>query len=240
MAGLPIYDALYPDLVSAGGLAPAFQQSLDRMGATLNVIGLGKSEFSVYVRVDLGTRSAHLTVAIHERLFLFDLWRDGVWFGTGLTPDLGEVAFIAKRWVQESCSVNDIEQMPLVRLTEGAKVFDEGREVEARWNSFLTGKYRDNEYSEFISLASQQPALRMLFPYTSHITVCFSRCTGYPYSNDCPHVTPIGQGQFEVRMSGFDGLGVGDAAFAVNLVLKLLSPNSGPAKRGTANSPKDA
>lgn len=240
MAEIPISEALYPDLVRAGGLVPAFQKALDTNGAALNVTEVEKTQFSVYAHVYLGTRSAHLTVAVQGRWFVFDLWRDGVWFASGQSPDLAEVAFITKRWVQESCSVDDIAQMPTVRLTDGAKAFDEGNEVEARWNSFLTGNYRDDEYSDFILLASQQPALRMLFPYTSHLTVQFSRCTGYPYSNDCPHVTPIGKGQFQVGMHGSGNLGVGDAAFAVNLVLELLPANAGPAIRGTAISLKGA
>lgn len=45
---------------------------------------------------------------------------------------------------------------------------------------------------EFIDLASKDDLLNKLFPFTSLYTLCFSKCTGFPFdTNDLPNVTPI-------------------------------------------------
>lgn len=74
-----------------------------------------------------------------------------------------------------------------------------------------------------------------LFPYTSLWTLCFSRCTGYPFTKDTPTVTPIAdKQQYLVRASDGMELGAGSASEALKMVLEHLPKDIGPAVRGTS------
>src|SRR5258708_4271848 len=98
------------------------------------------------------------------------------------------------------------------------------------------------------------PVLRRLFPFTSLVWLCFSRCTGYPFSGDCPSVcssrwipdlaarpTPeqraaLGSEKpYTVADSKGRFLGEGNAAEAIELIVRHLPPNCGPAVQGTAD-----
>lgn len=103
-----------------------------------------------------------------------------------------------------------------------------------------------------VEKAMETPALRQLFPYASHVWLCFSRCTGYPFSGDCPHVCssrwiptmearPSNEQRedlgpvkaYTVADAKGKFLGEGDAAEAIELVVRNLPPNCGPAVHGT-------
>jgi len=236
MGAPPVKREFYSDIVDAGGLVAAVQQSLDRNGSPVSATGIPESQFPTYARVELEDRFSQVYVAAEERLFLFDIWRDGVMYGSGRTSDIDEMAAAIAHWVGDRCSVAEIGQLACIELTEAASVYDNGKEVDHWWNMYLsdTDPYL-RDLIPFIRLAAQQPVLRDLFPYTSHSTFCFSRCTGYPFSYDCPNVTPVGKGQFRVNGHGGQALGTGTAEAAVSLVLENLPLNCGPAIRGTAD-----
>ncbi|WP_408630726.1 DUF6193 family natural product biosynthesis protein [Micromonospora coxensis] len=75
-----------------------------------------------------------------------------------------------------------------------------------------------------------------LFPFLSHNTLRFSRCTGYPYSADVPHVEPTHGNRFRVVAPGgslvVEGANARDAAAAA--VASSLPPGFPPAVAGTA------
>jgi hypothetical protein len=90
--------------------------------------------------------------------------------------------------------------------------------------------------------AAEQPALRMLFPFTSHYVLRFGRCTGYPYTWDLPMIEPTGADSYRVWDGGTNpnisegrllAAGV-DLREAVATVVAALPENSGPAIAGTA------
>src|SRR5262249_37534363 len=93
-----------------------------------------------------------------------------------------------------------------------------------------------------VEKAMAVPALRRLFPFTSLYSLCFSRCTGYPFSGDCPSAAPAGdirRGAADPRFRVTDAkgglLGEGTAAEAVEWLVQHLPPNCGPAVQGTAD-----
>jgi hypothetical protein len=129
-----------------------------------------------------------------------------------------------------------------VRAESEAVFFERGEEVERRWQRYLSNPamlYGIEALGDFIKAAAARPELRQLFPYTSLHTFCFSRCTGFPYTEDTPRVTPSRDG-YVVRLakSALDPrpllLGRGDAETAADLVVKHLPPGCGPAVAGTA------
>lgn len=99
--------------------------------------------------------------------------------------------------------------------------------------------------------------LNKLFPFTSLYTLCFSRCTGYPYdTDDLPNVTPKQfenfapikgvksitvqdrnklETQFVVTKNKSEYLGEGNAAEALKIVKENLPENIQPARKGTAD-----
>lgn len=235
MSEPPIKGELYSDVIAAGGLVAAVQQSLDRNESPLTATGIAESRFPTYARIELRERFSQIYVAAEERLFLFDIWRDGVMYGNGRTSDIDEMTNAITEWVGNNLTVAEIGQLSCIQLVDSAHVYDNGSEVEHRWVAYLSDSDSClRELMPFIRLAARQPALRGLFPYTSHSTFCFSRCTGYPFSYDCPHVTPDTNGHVTVGKHGGQTLGTGDAAVAVSLVLENLPANCGPAIRGTA------
>jgi hypothetical protein len=86
-----------------------------------------------------------------------------------------------------------------------------------------------------IVAARKSQELCQLFPFTSHQCLCLSRCTGYPYSGDCPHAVPIKRGEYQVFEASGNVVGSGDAERAVQLLVQHLPPNCGPATKGTAH-----
>jgi hypothetical protein len=132
-------------------------------------------------------------------------------------------------------------------------------EVERKWQSLLSHVRSDKYKSELLPLvekAIEVPVLRRLFPFTSLSALCFSRCTGFPYSHDCPSACPsnraILQGYmtpeqraaigstklYTVADSKGQFIGQGDALEAIDLIVRHLPPNCGPAIQGTADDLK--
>jgi hypothetical protein len=87
-----------------------------------------------------------------------------------------------------------------------------------------------------VEAAYAQPRLRVLFPFTSHHDLHFSRCTGYPYSRDVPFIQHLPSGRYLVS-GPLRGSVIGEAddpAGAVALVVASLPVGCGPTVAGTA------
>lgn len=87
-----------------------------------------------------------------------------------------------------------------------------------------------------IKAAMKRPELRQLFPYTSLTQLCFSRTTGYPFTNDCPVIVPQGDGRYFVCMpNSQEFIGEGTVDEVIEMAVRHLPPNCGPAINGTAD-----
>ena len=78
------------------------------------------------------------------------------------------------------------------------------------------------------------PLLRQLFPYTSHATLCFSTCTGYPYSAEIPCIEPSEDGYVLRTLAGQVIGRAANAQIAIELLLAHVPAQTGPAVAGTA------
>ncbi|MEU4220785.1 DUF6193 family natural product biosynthesis protein [Actinoplanes sp. NPDC026623] len=116
--------------------------------------------------------------------------------------------------------------------------------VETRWTIYRQSAppYVDHA---LIEAAYAEPRLRALFPFHSHRSLNFSRCTGFPYTHDVPVITPVA-GRY--RVTGWEtrsprgpaDIGeTGDPRDAVALVVANLPPGCGPAVAGTADDLAD-
>lgn len=228
---------LYPDLVEQGGLANALRAALREIGSQLSVSELDKSvRLVVYARVEWGPRFSQVYVGAEKRMFGFDFWNQGVCLAYGATPEILEVARSIDKWVASSCTTAELASaFRFVQVEPAAAAYERGEEVEMRWQEYLASLAETlPELRAFVTAAAAEPKLRQLFPFTSLNRFCFSRCTGYPFTRDTPHVVPLGRDQYEVISSSGESLGRGNAADAVALAVAALPPNCGPAVPGTA------
>ena len=232
---------MYPELDAAGGLNNALNAEFIKLLSSLRTLdnsSLDTRPFS-YSRVEKGKKLSQVYLAAHEKLYLPDFWRAGVCLAHGKTTSLGELAKALDFWLCHDPTTKELaEAFAFVPPTEKASVFDEGNEVEYTWVRIQNDHAR-SELKAFVDLAIKDEVLSRLFPFTSLFTLCFSRCTGYPYTYDTPTVTPIGksafgQRKYEVRMLENQVVGRGSARKALALVKAHLPLGIKPAVKGTA------
>ena len=138
-------------------------------------------------------------------------------------------------------------------LSEKAEAFEKGNEVMYAWNDIQKSNWIP-ELNEFIELAINDEVLNKLFPFTSLYTLCFSRCTGYPYyTEDLPNITPKKYSNFcipgyrslsdsvtdnilVVSKNKTEPLGEGNAKEAMRIIRDNLPANIKPAVKGTADN----
>jgi hypothetical protein len=242
----------YSDITQAGGLGRAVQAQLMAIGSPLRVkkaepgfTGLLPFDWEV---VEQKRRFSQIRMAKHQRLFLLDFWDHGVCLAHGSTPSLSTVAEVIHYWLAEAVSTGELRsQFPFVVVKYAAESHEEGAdaEVERQWQA-VYDRVKSVAFmaalAPLVEKAMGVPVLRQLFPFTSLNRLCFSRCTGYPYSGDCPSVWPTRWREppgppesYTVGDPKGNVLGQGDASEAVELIVRHLPPNCGPAIQGTAD-----
>lgn len=227
---------LYPEISKVGSLTKALDDEFERIHSSLTCTvdgDLDRLPFA-YARVEKGNRYSQIYLAAKEKLFLSDFWRDGVCLAHGNTKDINQLVKVLDYWL---CSNNDTksltENFNFVSANEKAIAFDEKREVEYTWNYILNDNSRADIRS-FVELAISDTILSKLFPFTSLTRLCFSRCTGYPYTHDTPIVIPISADTYEVRLSDNNLVGRGTALEALKMVKSSLPLDIKAAISGTA------
>jgi hypothetical protein len=250
---------MYPELKKAGGLPKALDLEFAKINSALRVgvdNDLNIIPFT-YARIENGSKFSQVYIAAKEKLYLPDFWRNGVCLAHAQTGNISQLAKVIDFWLCHDVSTSVLaEKYNFVQPSPKAKALDENKEVEYTWNCLLLEE--DSELSEFIKLAGKDEILNKLFPFTSLCTLCFSRCTGYPYdTDDLPNVTPKQFEQFAtqnnrhnkisedelfqnerifvVTKNKKEYLGEGNAAEALKLVRNNLAGNIKPAIKGTAD-----
>ncbi|MEV4137180.1 DUF6193 family natural product biosynthesis protein [Dactylosporangium sp. NPDC049742] len=241
--GEDLSEQLYPDLIAAGSLARALRQSLpsgggtgldvrDHIGRWSAVVTGGTAErgdFRVYIGAD-------------ERAFGVAGWSRGVMLIGGSTAELADVGGAAQSWHAGARLEELHRQFPFLEVTSLALAHQRGPAdaVAEQWRGLREGWGRDDRFRfvvDLIDAAHAAPQLRQLYVYTSHTSLHFSTCTGFPYSQDVPYIDPRTEGGYVVRNAA-DREPVGaadDAERAVALLVGQLPPDLGPAAAGTAD-----
>lgn len=197
-----------------------------------------------YARIEKGSKFSQVCLAADEKLYLPDFWRNGVCLAHARTDDILDLAKVIDFWLNHDISTGELaEKFGFVQPNENAKAFDENKEVEYTWNLILQDESRA-DLRDFIRLAIRDEVLNKLFPFTSLHTLCFSRCTGYPYdTHDLPDITPkklennsqLANSVFVVKKNRNEYIGEGSAAEALKIVKAHLPANIQPAIKGTAD-----
>lgn len=236
---------LYPDIAKAGSISVAISKGLSDIGSTLIADATEVNDFMPYALVEEGPRFSQIHIAGGQRLFLFDFWSEGVMFGNASSDNILNVAQAIHAWIVDNASIEKMSALfNFFSPTESGKAHEAGVYVEHQWQSLLEGwREREKTFGEpdrtptlLIESAMKRPELRRLFPFTSLISLCFSRTTGYPFTKDCPRIEPQGGGIYWVYASNsFEILGKGTVEEAPDILIEHLPPNCGPAVNGTAD-----
>jgi hypothetical protein len=235
--------ALYPDVVRARGLGPCIAEVLQRIGSALRVAP--STDFPVaHARVEGGQRFSQIYIGAAGRIFTTDFWSRGVCLAPFATPEIEDLVRAIDFWIGDLPTTRElVSRFPGVDVSPGAVHFEDGTEVEAAWTSYLA-RSPYPELEAFIREAATVPELRQLYPFTSLKRLCFSRCTGYPYTFDCPVIVPTRDGRYVVkprRDLGWEDETASsapvDAKEAVRLAVSALPQGAGPARPGTAEDP---
>lgn len=232
---------LYPELDEAGGLRSALAAEFSKIDSCLKDVSDSSSDImpSTYSRVGKGKKFSQVYLAAEEKLYLPDFWREGVCLAHGKTSSLIELAKVLDFWLCKDVTTAELSSVfSFIEPNDKAAAFDENREVDYTWARIQSDDSRKG-LKAFVDLAIKDEILGKLFPFTSLYTLCFSRCTGYPYTYDTPTVTPVGknlfgQSKYEVRMPDNQVLGRGNAAASIALVKANLPSDIKPAVKGTA------
>lgn len=232
---------LYPELEEVGGLRNALAAEFGRLDSGLKDVSDSSSDIMpfTYSRVEKANKFSQVYLAAQEKLYLPDFWREGVCLAHGKTSSLTELAKAVDFWLCKDVTTAELASaFPFIEPNEKAAAFDENREVEYTWTQIQSDDSK-KELKTFVDLAIKDEVLGKLFPFTSLYTLCFSRCTGYPYTYDAPTVTPVsktlfGRSKYEVRLPDNEVIGRGNAAEAIALVKANLPLDIKRAVKGTA------
>lgn len=250
---------MYPELDKVGGLQNAINIEFEKLNSTLRVTQDSKLDKipSTYARIENGQKFSQVYIGAKEKIYLPDFWKEGVWLADGKTTNISDLAQVLDFWLSNDITTKQLaDKFSFVSPNDKALAFDNNNEVEYTWNLILQDQHR-TEIHGFVKLAIKDNVLNKLFPFTSLYTLCFSRCTGYPYDTDnLPSVTPKLfenfvpiqerknsaeqeikklEMQFVVTKNRSEYLGEGNAEEALQIVKANLPDNVQPARKGTAD-----
>lgn len=232
---------LYPEVGQAGSLQAALQTAVDHAGYPLTVLAERAPGWRLTgaLVTDAGRHTSTL-MGVQERAFLMAFWERGVHMAKGTTTDLAAAAKAVSLW-QSGATLRELQSASsFVRYGTLAEAYESGNPVETMWKSYRETRATHIDH-ELIEAAYAQPRLRALFPFTSHYTLCLSRCTRFPFTHDLPVIAPDRVGRYRVSwptrsLGGRALIGETDNPHdAAALVASHLPDNCGPAIDGTAD-----
>ncbi len=247
----------YPDLATTGALAEHLLMGIGEIDCELLVQSWpeviashsetknfdGACLFSTHSDVNLyfRRRSSYLYCLAERRMFCISFSDEGIELARAQTVDLAESASLFRRWcidyVSPTVLASEYSYLDLIERKSAKE------EVDMRWKAYhdhLADGHLD--LFDFYKVALHTPMLRQLYPYTSMFCFCFSRCSHYPFTTDCPHIKPkcdFKSGQvipdyYEVFLRN-RYLGEGTGEDAAQIVVRYLPRNCGPAVSCTAD-----
>ncbi len=234
---------LYPDLAAAGSLAAALEHVAIDRGLNLGEVTRNDSDpnWATVTSVARGRESYSIWLGTQERWFIIEGWSRGVRLIHGKTEDLHAVANAAAAW-RTGATLRELRDLcSFVTFSELAEAHERGPAdaVTMKWR-LLREEIREDipfpTVRDLVEAAYAEPRLRQLYPFTSHWSLHFTTCTGFPFTWVVPFVDPLSDGRY--RVCGPNrGTVVGEADTAeeaIALVVRHMPTDIGPAVSGTA------
>ncbi|MFF4652572.1 DUF6193 family natural product biosynthesis protein [Streptomyces sp. NPDC001380] len=245
MATSPDPAALYPDIAAQGSLGAAFQ-TIAAQGGFFVPFTVSESDPLRYAVVTSTVR--------HRKPLAITAWAvERRWSIRGCeslqdlalvegdTQDLAQIIQTAQAWHDGTGLAGIRRAAPFVHLAGRYKVPDHDpvRLTDSEWQHLRTEATETEwpEHRALVEAAYAEPALRMLYPFTSHWTLRFStttrpRLTVVPICLDAARR----EGRYTVsaRIAGRTLAETTTAEEAVAAALHHLPPGLGPVTSGTA------
>ncbi|OWA03570.1 hypothetical protein B9W62_24975 [Streptomyces sp. CS113] len=186
-------------------------------------------------------RSLSIYIGVDSRSFMVSGWAQGVEMITGATSDLADVVRAGVAWGQGR-SLRELQaDLPFLHSSERAEAHERGpvAVVELQWRKTRAEATEAPDLSGFgalVEAAHANPRLRQLYVYSSHWTLGFSSCTGFPFRNEIA-VAPAHNGSPYRVMKHPHADTIGEAATAEDAVVLAVShipAGLGPAVAGSA------
>ena len=227
---------LYPEL-SAKSLAEVLREKI-AFGSEY-ISGFEETGgSSCWALMQCEERYVQITVGIEQRCITASFRESGVQLATANTESFESMCQMLSDWSNNGFSSGEMEQKYFaITVSPGAAEYEKGPEcyVEYLWKRITTSEASVLEYlTELLRLASENPILNKLAPYSSMNKLLFGQYTGYPFSENSPGVYSLDGITYTVTFKGavFHKLTVEEA---VEKLVSLLPENYGPAKHGRAN-----
>ena len=202
---------------------------------------LGHPDLTVRPGGNVGRGERSACVSGGDKPFHVDLWNQGVRYAGGWAENLNEVGRALIAFNVEMASVDSMRaRFSWLETDWRGPAHEAGPEryVAEAWRNLEHFLAISPGYSQVLPLvceAARRPELRQLLPFTSLLTLCFSRTTGYPFTRVDPVAGPVEAGRFRVLSADRQTvLGEGNAMQAVDILVAKLAPGHGPAIHGTA------
>lgn len=216
----------YPDVAAAGDACRAWQAEFDLLGVPLRARQRQCVNPHRTATVENGELHADLLLSPWKRQFRLVLRAGRTALLHGFAPDLATAADAARRWLSRTPPGHVAAAWPFLGSVALAQARERGDSRESSWLLLYENHCADRaatRLSAFVALAFHQPQLRVLRPYTSHWTLCFSRTPRWPYSRYHPTVDPVeAPGRYLVRTRDGRTYDETDAAGALAIVLAEL------------------
>jgi hypothetical protein len=188
----------YPDVVSAGSLRNALQNTFDGLGLRRQAAHVpAPGWFRTDAVVENGDRHANVHLTPGERTFAVDFWTSGMQMASGSASDLAHVAAAVDVFLGGA----DLRRLhavwPFVEYHGLAEAFERGQPeaIDYIWRRMLTDPPRHGLH-DFLLAAADEPRLRALFPFTSHFDLGFRRFVRSPENPVLAWVRPCGDGHY--------------------------------------------
>lgn len=180
-------------------------------------------------------------IGAESRYFSVSGWSQGVELIRGATPDLADVVKAAAAWGRDTTLRELRADLPFLHSSEHAEAHERGpvAVVELQWRKMREQAAEAPDFPEFAELleaAHTEPRLRQLYVFSSHWTLGFSSCTGYPFRDEVA-IAPAHSGTPYRVMKHPHSASIGEATTAeeaVAIALSHLPTTLGPAIAGTA------
>jgi hypothetical protein len=193
----------YPDVSAAGDLRSALQDTFDSSGILLHaehVESPGWVTTHAVVRAD--DREVYIHMLSGDRAFGLDFWTPGFRMADGLTASLREAASAISMFLAGSRLRDLSATWPYVRFGPIAEAFEsnEAEAITVRWRQLLAppparARHLHNLHA-FLVAASDEPRLRALYPFTSHLDLGFRQSVPHMQSQALAWVRPFGEDRY--------------------------------------------
>lgn len=235
---------LYPDLAAAGSLAAALQQLAAELRVDLTVVPIdGGSPVTAGIATPVaGRKPLSVYIGATSRWFSVSGWGQGIELITGATPDLADVVRAGAAWAQDTGLVELRARLPFLHSSARAEAHERGPAavVELQWRTMREQAAEAPDFPGFgalVDVAHAEPMLRQLYVFSSHWTLGFSSCTGFPFRVEVG-IAPSHNGSPYRVMKHLRAEVLGETATAreaVALAVSHLPSGLGPAVEGTAD-----